>query len=240
MLFPGTHRHPGFIDLTCDAAFQLRMAINSQNSYAENRHSRASIMASAFGLECAANAVMNSLSLPSHLSEDLDRLPLLSKFDLFLKIITPDTHAGLNRGDARVYKVAELVRIRNEFVHSKVTNIDVEMGEPTDVGRAFSLPMEMIPKVWSGTQIPKPSMFWSRIDAKSALSVTTDFLDYFFRLSALDSEKVKEILFQRTYITLGESSVIVESLFDEFATELEWAVSQGFKLGFIDFGKAKS
>lgn len=237
MHFPGTHRQPGFIDLLCDAAFQLRMAIASQDSYMENRHSRASIMASTFTLECAANALMISLSLSSNLGEVMDRLPLLSKFDLYLKIQTQDL--ALDPGDARVSKVAELVRIRNAFVHPKVTHIDVELGELTDIGSAFSWPMEMAPKVWSTTKIPKPPLFWSRIHAESALDATTDFLAYFFNLAEAEPEKVKDLLFQRTHVTVGESSVTLESLFDEFTSELEWAAARGFKLGFLDFADTK-
>lgn len=235
MQFPGTHRHPGFIDLLCDAAFQLRMAIGSQDSYVENRHSRASVMASTFSLECAANALVSSLTFAPNLVEGVDRLPFLSKFELYLKIRTQDQ--TLSQGDARVGKVTELVKIRNAFVHPKITNIDVELGDLTDADNALSWAMELAPQIWGSTKIPKPALFWSRIHAEAALDATTRFLDYFFSLSGDNPEKIKEVLFQRTDVTLGETSLTMESLFDEFASELEWASSQGFKLGFIGFGK---
>lgn len=235
MLFAGNHRHPGFIDLLCDAVFQLRLAVGSQDAFTGNRHSRASIMASAFSLECAANAVMSSVALSTKLGEDLDRLPLLSKFDVYLKFATPDK--GLDRGDDRVSKIAELIGIRNEFVHPKVTEIDVELGALTDVGNSIAWPMEITPKVWPATQIPKPPMFWSAMHAESAFNAVTRFLAYFFSLSGADTSKVKELLFQRTDVALGETSVSIESIFDEFDAELDWAATRGFKLAFLGFEK---
>ncbi len=201
----------------------------------ENRHSRASIIASAFSLECAANAIMSSVELSTKLGDDLDRLPLLSKFDVYLKFTTQDKK--LDRGDDRVSKIAELIGIRNEFVHPKVTKIDVEMGELKDAGSSLAWPMEITPKIWPGTQIPKPPMFWSAVHAESAFNAVTGFLAYFFSLSDATPVKVKELLFQRTDIASGETSVSLESIFDEFDVELNWAVARGFKLAFLGFEK---
>ena len=234
MQFRGAHTHTGFLDLLCDAAFQLRLSQQSADSYSANRHARASIVAAALSIECCANCLVSSLTMPARLEEDVESMKPISKFDLYLRFSAPDK--SLDRGDTRLAKIVELIKLRNEFVHPKVTDMPADFGllvEKTDV---TEWPMEFTSPIFQNIGIPKISMFWSPTNAESALSAVLAFYAYFFEdLLDANDEIIKNILMQRTQVQLGDTSVRLESIFVEFEAELKWAASQGFNLRFLGF-----
>jgi len=79
--------------------------------------SRSSITFTLLLLEASANALLDSLALERSAANDMDRLSILAKFDLFKRITCKGL--GLNRGDRRVQELNELKKLRDRLVHPK-------------------------------------------------------------------------------------------------------------------------
>ena len=136
MKAPVNFRFTGFCDLIADSVYQHKLATQSENSYFMNRHARASILSSALSVECVANCLLESLGSSSRLIKDLDRLPVLSKIEIYL---LENQISGFSRGDEPVQKVADLINARNTYAHTRTINIPSEIGPFEDAGKDLSL-----------------------------------------------------------------------------------------------------
>lgn len=227
MKIPARFRYTGFYDLLCDAIFQHRLAKECSDSYEMNRHARASISASALVLECAANCLLTDADIPGALLEDLDKLPLISKFEVCLCIQEVN---GFNRGRAEVQKVAELGKVRNEFVHAKIRYIQSELGSLNEEGPMVELPVSFDGEAWSALKIPKRPIFWSADSALAVIGAVVSFLSYVFvDLKGLAPEDIRNVLESRVEF----ENVIIPTQFDEFIRELEDVRKYGIDLEFL-------
>lgn len=227
MKIPADFKYPGFYDLLCDAIFQHRMATSEDDSYAMNRFARASIVSSALVIESCGNCLLSDLDIPKRLYEDLDKLPVLAKYETYLRL---KEISDFNRGDHRVEKIVELIKLRNDFVHPKVNNIKTEIGQLDDMGHQYAMPMELTGEVWKALKIPKRGLFWSADSAKNVLVCISDFLLYIF--SSLLNKSDDEI----QYLLMSKvefSNVCMPMTFDVFANEIENAKSIGIDFGFL-------
>jgi len=118
---PATFHYIAFYDLLADAAFQHRCAAVESDSFRMNRYARASVIAAALSVECAANCLIHSLELSATLRAELDKLPALAKVETFLLL---SEFGALDRGRVEVQRMKELITARNEYVHPKVTAIE--------------------------------------------------------------------------------------------------------------------
>lgn len=220
-------RYTGFFDLLVDAVYQHKISVEHDNSYLNNRHSRASISASMLLVECASNCLLNSLDLSKSLFEELDKLPPLAKFDVFLKWSGSEV---MDRGRSEVQKVVELIRARNEFAHTKIANIDTEFKSMQQAGELWELPMSLTAKQWIAIGIPKNSMFWSSKDALSVLQAITSFLRYMFKdIMRLDPNDVCRMLSSQ----VKTDKITIEALYEEFKAELAEAIKFGIDFTFL-------
>jgi hypothetical protein len=130
MEVPAKFIHTGFIDLLCDSIFNYRKASESSDSYEINRYARASISASFLSIECCANVLLQELGIPKSTLNDYDRLPPISKIETYFNMAGSGNN--LDRGDYRVQKIRELIKVRNDFVHPKIQKINAGISFPED------------------------------------------------------------------------------------------------------------
>ncbi len=234
MEMPATFKYNGVLDLLCDAAFQCRLARGCDNSYQMNRHARASILSSALALESAANSLLRSLELSTGFAEELDKLPVLAKFDVYLRC--KQTNLQLDRGRMEVQRVRELLRARNDYVHPKVQTIPTDVSSPEEQGERLVLPLSLTGQMWDAVKIPKRPMFWSADSAQSALSATVGFLKLIVQDCAnLSPEEARYFMHSR--LEFGDAHVIAS--FDEFESELRDASDLALNFEFLGIPTAK-
>lgn len=219
--------YTGFYDLLVDSVYQYKLSTEQENPYLNNRHARASISASMLLIECAANCFLRSLELPSKLIDELDKLQPLAKVDIFLKWSNVEM---LDRGRVEVQKVAEIIRARNDFVHTKEAKIPTEFQDFEQAEELWKLPMTLISKQWIALGLPKNSMFWSPDGAFSVLEAVTNFLRYVCcELLKLEPDDASIILASHIEV----NNVRIQALYEEFKTELIEAKTAGIDLSFL-------
>lgn len=227
MKLSGNFRFTGFYDLLADALYQHKLAAAQTDSYLMNRHARASISASIFTLECAANCLLSSLELSTSFKNELDKLSFLAKIETFIKFKNIDS---FERGRHEVQKVADLIKVRNDYVHPKVLNIKTEASEPEELGELYKLPMSLNGEHWQALAIPKRSMFWSSHDALNVIKAIIDFYFYLFNVVLnLSAEDVEEILLSRFEF----EKLMFSGLYEEFKNEFKNASEFGVELEFM-------
>lgn len=133
--------------------------------------SRGSLLSAFCFIEASANVCLESLNLGGQLGDDIDRIPTLSKFDLYLRLRFKNRK--LDRGAFPVQGAQELKTIRDTFVHPKGHKILWEvMTDGTQVSESPRTKMLNLPKVAS---------YFCPEDAIVSLQATHRFLNYFFR-----------------------------------------------------------
>ena len=226
---PVEFKYNGVLDLACDAAFQLRLSQETDNSYVMNRHARASIFSSALLLESTANALLATCELSSRMLQDVDKLSVLAKFELFTTISNPD--AQFDRGSAIIQRIQELIRARNDFVHPKTKPIptDITGFGPNSNGQ-WAMPFELTGEKYDGLGIPKRSMFWNADNAESVFRATITFLKFMIcDVASFTPDDAQTSL--HSYLQVGDASVI--ATFDEFRTELSNLNDLNLDLSFL-------
>ncbi len=227
MEIPANFRFTGFYDLLADAVYQHKLANQCDDSYLMNRHARASISASILTLESASNCLIRSLEISSSFAGDLDKLPLLAKIEAYLGFRNIEK---FDRGRNEVQRVVELVRARNDYVHTKAMNIKTDVSPMEKAGKHWKLPMSLHGDQWKAVGIPKRAMFWSANDSLSVLKVVVEFYMYLFvELMQADADQLQELLASRLEI----KDVHILTLFDEFKAEFKEASVFGVDLSFL-------
>ncbi len=118
----GLYHLRSFEDLIYDAVHLLYLAHDvdrdrDKDGY-EFIYTRTSILSTVLLFECGANYCLDALNLPGAFGEDIDKLPFLSKYEVFLGRTNPE--ARFDRGCREVQAVAELKAVRDSYVHPKV------------------------------------------------------------------------------------------------------------------------
>lgn len=131
--------------LLVDVAALLNAAKANASRWYGRACARAAVANAALLLECAANSCLFSLDLPRKLVEELDRLPVISKFDYFL---FARTQSHVDRSRHEVQLAGEVTRLRDHLVHPKpnpgyvveeVPEVKVEYGRT----KALSIPWDV-------------------------------------------------------------------------------------------------
>lgn len=155
--------------------------------------SRASIVFSLLLLEAAANTCVEHLKLEKSIHNEIDRLPVLGKFDFYLR--TNFKGRQLERGIHQIEWVKELKGLRDSLVHLKPHKIEwvkhkySESGASTEAVRTKCLGVATNPKFWDGQEA-----------AKVAIGVH-GFLSFFFKEKCkYSAKKVTSLLFSESKI----------------------------------------
>lgn len=222
--------HVGFFDLLCDALVQHSQAQQNENiNYRCNRFARSSICASVLSIENCANALLQQIETSPQTLNDLDRMPTLSKIDIYLKF--EHQLSGLDYGNNAVQKVKELLKIRNQFVHQKGTKIKTGIGRPKNGDENWILPMDLEGKLHKELKIPTCPMFWNQTHAYEVLKAVFSFYNYLFsELVPLSQEELTPVLMNRVQF----NDYVMPNLFDEMQIELLEAKNLGLNLKFFD------
>lgn len=220
-------KYNGVIDHLCDAVFQYRLAAVTDDSYTMNRHARASILSSILTLESAANALLVSLELGAKFAGELDRLPVLGKYETYLRL--SEGAKPFDRGVVEVQSVQELLRARNDYVHSKIKSIPADVDDLRKQGNMVAMPLEMTGEQWPTIGITKRPMFWSADSARSALKATADFLRTVCNHANISPEDAQTYFHSR--VEIGDTHIL--AAFDEFFRELKRTADIGVDFKFL-------
>ena len=220
--------HRDFGLLLSDAIFFEKLARNESNEQIRKRYARSSIIFSSLILECAANCCLSCFEINTQLKNDLDKLPFLTKLDLFA---LHGFKKQIDYGRHEVQKVNEIKSIRDSIVHPKV--IKTIVGNPVEGERHFAsfpynLTFSIKPKPATG--MIGNSSLWTHRDCFTAIQTVIEFFNYFFQ-ELLEMEKGLVFgLLNDAYIEEGNaiSSIYVPTLFDEIAYLKEKGVSIKF------------
>lgn len=227
--------HTGYFEFLADALFHWNLAEarakvpsrGPEQAYQCNRHARASISASMFSVECAANCLIESLEVETKLKLDIDKMPVLTKFDMYARL---SENASLSRSDARVGRIDELTRLRNEFVHPKVRRAEVSFGTPTESDHDYTVNMGIEAEVTGSLRIPRVSSYWSNESASTVLTACTDFLAWYLgTVLRYDAPRSTSILAPRIVVDKMWIRAIPEEVYDEIR-----AAREVFDFRFID------
>lgn len=221
---PAIYRYSPFLDLLADAAFQQRHAAAAADDFHQNRFARASILASALCIECAANGFLESSDGDKALLKELDRLSTLSKFDVALRLAGKP---GIDRGCQAVQRTQDLVAARNAHVHSRSMAIQAEVGMFQETDHGHELPVDLMPGLLPSLQIPRVPVLWSAQDADKVIIAVVSFLKYVFeKLLEATDEHLNSML--TSWIEVG--NLFVASTFHEIHRELQALEERGVDL----------
>jgi len=188
------YRHSVFEELFYDSVYLAYMAHDQAEredapGYDGDLHSamlaRASIMSSMLTIEAAANCCLDVVPWPRVLRDDIDKLPALSKLELFLK--HHDSAKVLDRGVRPVQQIEDLKGLRDRVVHPKIRR--AEWTRVNDTTRQVDLGRSKV------LGLPFDTGSWGPGDAREALRAVTEFFNYFFiEVCGLTSNQTCEIL----------------------------------------------
>lgn len=172
-----------------DAILNLNASENAINNdkYPEmERFARSTISNITLLLESAANCCLETLRLPSQYAKDIDRLPILSKYEFFLKTIKPNKK--FDRGRSEIQYAKEIISIRRLLVHPKVHSAKLKKIDEKNSEYNFG--------EFELTKLSKSIEEWHFNDTVTIFRIICTFFDYFFRiLCELNPDEVKNILF---------------------------------------------
>lgn len=224
---PAKFKYVAFLDLLVDAAYQHRLATQTSDSFEMSRHARASVAAAFLTIECIANCLLSTMDIPKALCEELDKLQPLAKIEIALRSVSKTSY---DRGRHEVQKAVEVIKVRNEYVHSKAVQVAAQVHLPQDAGANWLLPLAIEASHWKSLGIPKQSMFWSKDVSRGVLQVVRDFLKYVL-VDVMDADEntLKELLLSQ--FTFG--SIVVPAVFEVFKKEVAWLTDQKIDFSFL-------
>ncbi|MFL9913699.1 hypothetical protein [Paraburkholderia sp. RL17-337-BIB-A] len=181
--------------------------------YRTNRHARTSVTANSFSVESAANCLIGTLEVSQKLKDEIDKLPLLAKMDLYAHMTVGKS---LSPHDSRFSKMIELTRARNAFVYprSKKTGFGVEGIQETVADYVAGVSIEA--ETYASLNIPKWPMFWPHHSAESVLVASCDFLAWYFKdILAYSAKHVSKLLSSRMIFGGHVRIAVFEGIYDE-------------------------
>nr|MDP2192446.1 hypothetical protein [Rhodoferax sp.] len=160
-------------------------ALKAEEYVQEGHLARAAILNLSILPEVAANCVLETLALPKHILDEVDRFSSMNKFEFFLWEFKK---IKLDRSVQEIQNIQELKSIRDFMVHPKSKKSEwIDVGENTreaDLGRTPLL------------AIPYSSEEWQGDDPFIVLRVVMAFFDHIFRvLCEFSPGEVQHLLF---------------------------------------------
>jgi hypothetical protein len=172
---------------------------------------RASIVYSLLLLEAAANTCVEHIGLGKTVHNEIDRLPILAKFDFYLR--TRFTKRHIERGVNQIEWIKELKGLRDGIVHLKPHKVnwvgDPEAGMSAEAVRTRSLKVAVNPR------------FWSAEDAILVSRGVHGFLKYFFREKCKYRPKMVAALLFSESIIPGDDNHFYPCFSKETKAELQ-------------------
>ena len=227
LALPARFRHVPLLDLLADAAHHHRLAKQAATPYEVNRLARASITASCLSIECIANCLIASVDASAQLASEIEKMSALTKIDIYLKL---NGKPELDRGCFEVQMAAELIRLRNDYVHPKIVMSDADMSTPVDHGEHWLVPFKMQAKFWPTLHLPKQPQLWDCSASKAALEALSKFFRYVIvDLVGAEQDKIARLLISS--FEVGEA--LIPAVFDEYKNEIGATRDDGIDFSFL-------
>lgn len=190
----------------------------------QNSLSRSSLLASTHLLEAAANTCVDALALGNGFANDIERLPFLSKFELFVRFSFPKRQFDRSRHE--VQGVTELKQVRDSFVHPKSQKIIWESWSADEsVSRS--------PRTRS-LDLPKIAGYCCPSDAVRGLRATHAFLHYLFK----DTCRISAIRVNSLLCSEDAVPIHTEPVIPYWPHEVHWWLHEHeIRLGYMRVGK---
>lgn len=151
---------------------------------------KSAIVFAAMSLECAATSCLELVKLPKGPHGKIERCGVLDKFDVLHWFAT---RVPLDRGRQVVQKIHDLIRVRNDLVHSRVRRLP--FGKIREYVAEEGLEVDPDVSTWAALGIPKDEREWNDEHTIAAIGATVDFLNYFFlEACKLEKSKVAQML----------------------------------------------
>jgi hypothetical protein len=172
-----------------DAVMFARQAetIGESNFHHRAACGRAVVFFSMALLECAANACLAALHLTGKFDDEIDRLPMIAKFDLYARLSR--THKVLDRGRLETQKIQELKKLRDALTHPRERILRLVAEAPN---------VQAITSPWLPLlRVSESAHDWTSQDIATLLQSATDFLNFYFTdLCMLAPTEVAEVLLE--------------------------------------------
>lgn len=135
---------------------------NSKYLTKANINSRYAFLMFANSLEAAANAFLLNLELSEESYKELEKLSTLSKIHLYCDM----KNIEVDKGNTMNSQIQEIIKCRNEFVHPKPKNIEVDLSNNNPV---------FLTKKTKSKEYP---LYFSEIKFEHALEAVKDILKF--------------------------------------------------------------
>ena len=170
---PDTHLRyeRNFDTLLLDSIDFLDRSMALQRLDDSQAFARVSITYSLLLLEAVANTCLEHLDLNRSVHDEIDRLPVLSKLDFYLRIRFRGK--SIDRGSQHVEWLKELKRLRDGLVHLKPHKVEW-IGDPDSEMSAEAVRTKAL-------AIAVNPSFWDKSDAVKVTRGVHGFLYFFFR-----------------------------------------------------------
>jgi hypothetical protein len=187
----------------------------------ETMYAKASILMSAFALEAAANSLVEALSDAAR--EDFDRLPVVAKFHLFM--LGTGKGKKFNRGVVEIERIVELIKFRDNQVHSKP---DVQPLLPNEKGEIRYPDVECTPQL----RLPLRNFSIEAHHAATALQAVDSFLEmYLMKWCAFSLPDASQYLLHQSGITGGTSDSMATHLYQDIQPKFK---RLGLRVKYLD------
>lgn len=210
-----------FDTLLFDSIDMLRYSLDHSNDFDfRNTLARSSMINSILLLELSANVCIESLELEKSISNEIDRLPILGKFDFYLR--SNFRNKKLERGRIEIEGVRELKKLRDGYVHMKPHKLEWQMEKDgtgtADLDKTNKLNISKNPSGWDGES------------ALKTMQTVHNFLMFFFiEKCKFNPTKVSSLLFSESKVP-GKELGPIPHFFKSAKKEL---LSLGVNLSYI-------
>jgi hypothetical protein len=183
---PDAYNRP-FEQLLQDSVALAELAHERAHGYDLNAtFARHSIIDSLLLLESVANTCLESLEIESSVFDELDRLPVVAKFDIYLR--TGFANRKLNRGLHVVAALRDLKILRDNFAHPKRQKIIWEAWSKKESTATC--------EKTSVLGVSRDPSFWHPDEAIIVMRAVHDFVGYYFKaLCKFNATQVASLLF---------------------------------------------
>ena len=198
------------VGILCDAMRLAELAEeldpiikNPPDDYDYFIFARASILNSAFLVECAINSCIDQTDQSKRQRKLLQKAPVMKKYEILLPMLQPGQQ--LNPELELVKMVRELIDVRNYYAHAKTASAKAEIIEESQNGGTF----RMDPPQYPLTKIPTTLERCSHEDSINALRVATTFLSWYFcDLCKLEDIELNQSLKSVLALAAGYASLL--------------------------------
>ena len=210
----------GIATLVSDGVALAIEAERNSDLELQNALARASIVSSVLFLEASANCCIDLLALGGKFAGEIDRLPTIAKFDVFLHVRFRGRAIDRSRTEYQGY--VELKTLRDSFVHPRAQKYEwLEWSENSSVSTSPKS------KALGLTKIPS---YCYPADAVVALRAAHSFARYFFKECAGLRPSQVSALFHSEAIVPDLTDTILPS----WPTNIRvWLGSHGIDLGYM-------